>query len=70
MLTDWDLWSELSPGQRDYMNDVAPAPNTSQGFVWRLESLWVLLRWAFGVESQISRGRGLAAVAWSAQMSS
>lgn len=45
ILTDNNLLSYLSPQEQAYMDDPEPDQDTSVGFVWRLESLWVML-WA------------------------
>lgn len=45
ILTDSDLLRYLSPKELSYMDNPEPDPDITRDFVWRLESLWVML-WA------------------------
>jgi hypothetical protein len=47
IISKWELREELSPCERDYLDNPSPDPNESRALVWRLESLWVML-WALG----------------------
>jgi hypothetical protein len=47
ILTDSDLLPYLSPKESEFMDDPEPDPDITRDFVWRLESLWVML-WTLG----------------------
>jgi hypothetical protein len=45
MFEDSDLWEALSPAEREFLLTDSPSVDDCRKFVWRLESIWVLL-WA------------------------
>jgi Domain of unknown function (DUF4272) len=42
-----DIWKSVSPREKKFLENQHPDPGECQQFIWRLESLWVLM-WALG----------------------
>ncbi len=53
LIKDAGAWDSVSPEEKEFLETDTPDPQVAQGFVWRLESLWVML-WALGHVNELA----------------
>jgi hypothetical protein len=56
-----DLWKSVSPLEKIFLENKSPSPEECQRFVWRLESIWVLM-WALGYIEKLDWPSGMCDV--------
>ena len=61
LIEQLDLWRTVSPLEKAFLENNNPSPGECQQFVWRLESIWVLL-WALGHIEQLDWPSGMCDV--------
>lgn len=52
LLDQWKLWADVSPEEVSYIRDPDPDEDITASYVWRLETVWVLM-WALGRISEL-----------------
>ena len=61
LIENLNLWPSVSPSEKAFLRNENPDPEECQQFVWRLESIWVLL-WALGYVEELDWPSGMCDV--------
>ncbi len=61
LIEQQNLWDSVSPEEKRFLQDDDPDSHECQKFVWRLESIWVLL-WALGYIEELEWPSGMCDV--------
>lgn len=61
IIDNFGLWDFIIKKEAHFLNDKDPDPDLSASFVWRLESIWVLL-WSLGLIESLDWPRGMCDV--------
>ena len=61
LIEQLNLWKCVSPSERAFLKNNNPNPGECQKFVWRLESIWVLM-WALNYIEELGWPSGMCDV--------
>jgi hypothetical protein len=61
LIEQQDLWNSVSPQEKAFLENKNPNADECQEFVWRLESIWVLM-WALGYIKKLDWPSGMCDV--------
>lgn len=61
LIEQLNLWKSVSPSEKAFLENKNPDPDECRRFVWRLESIWVLM-WALGHIEQLDWPSGMCDV--------